>query len=266
MTLLRPPFKNKKISDTFWLINLNLPPLIEAVLIKRYKRFLADVTLPSGEQLTVYCPNTGAMTGCADAGSTVWLSTSDNSKRKYAHTWELVRAVDGNRVCIHSARANELVKEAIERNVVPELTGYEKIKTEIKYGNEGSRIDLLLENSRSGQLASKCFIEVKSVTLHLGQGLGVFPDAVSDRGRKHLRELIAMVNQGHRAVLFFCVLHTGIDRVAPADLIDPRYAEAYREALASGVEVLAYGAEITTGAITLLHPLTALSAQPVESN
>ncbi|MEH6910475.1 MAG: DNA/RNA nuclease SfsA [Oceanicoccus sp.] len=241
---------------------LKLPPLVKAVLIKRYKRFLADVVLEGGEQITVHCPNTGAMTGCAEAGSTVWLSTSDNPKRKYVHTWELVRVADGNMACIHSAKANVLVKEAIEKGVVPELADYKRIHTEVKYGDEGSRIDLLLEKDGRGEASGKCFVEVKSVTLHLGDGLGVFPDAVSDRGRKHLRELMSMVNQGHRAVLFFCVLHTGIKRVAPADLIDELYGDTFREAVASGVEVLVYGADINPGAIVLSHRSIFLERQP----
>ncbi len=193
----------------------------------------------------------------------VWLSTSDNPKRKYAHTWELVRVADGNMACIHSAKANALVKEAVEKGIVSELAGYEDIYTEVKYGDEGSRIDLLLEKDGGGKKPGKCFVEVKSVTLHLGEGLGVFPDAVSDRGRKHLRELISMVKQGHRAVLFFCVLHTGIERVAPADLIDKSYGDTFREAMASGVEVLVYCAAITADAMTLTHPLTLLDSQPV---
>ena len=242
---------------------MKLPPLVKAVLIKRYKRFLADVRLEGGEIITVHCPNTGAMTGCAEAGSTVWLSMSDNPKRKYAHTWELVRGADGNMVCIHSAKANGLVKEAIEAGTVLELADYERIYTEVKYGDENSRIDLLLEKESKGEKTAKCYVEVKSVTLHVGGGLGVFPDAVSDRGRKHLRELILMVNHGHRAVLFFCVLHAGIARIAPADLIDKCYGDTFREALSSGVEVLVYSADITPSAIVLTQSLTALERQPV---
>lgn len=244
---------------------MKLPPLVKAVLIKRYKRFLADVTLERGEKITVYCPNTGAMTGCAEPGVTVWISTSDNLKRKYPHTWELVRVTDGNMACIHSAKANELVKEAIEEGIVSELTDYEHISTEVPYGEEGSRIDFLLEKSGPGENPDKCFVEVKSVTLHLGEGLGVFPDAVSDRGRKHLRELIAMVNEGHRAVLFFCVLHTGIERVAPADLIDKLYGDTFRAALACGVEVLVYCADITPSEMVLSRPLAVLDRQPTDA-
>ncbi len=237
---------------------MKFPPLIKASLIKRYKRFLADVTLESGEDITAHCPNTGAMTGCAEPGSTVWLSTSDNPKRKYPNTWELVQTPAKHMACIHSAKANDLVKEAIEAGVVKELQGYKSIRTEVKYGQEKSRIDLLLERG-----TEQCYIEVKSVTLLLDHGLGVFPDAVSDRGRKHLRELITMVEQGHRAVLFFCVQHTGIEQVAPADTIDPKYGDTFREAMAAGVEVLAYRTQISPVAIKLNKPLAILPSQPL---
>lgn len=236
---------------------MKLPPLITATLIKRYKRFLADVILDSGEQITVHCPNTGAMTGCAEPGARVWLSSSDNPKRKYPNSWELVQTLAGDWVCIHSAKANSLVKEAIELGQIKELSSYDSIRSEVKYGAEKSRIDLLLESA--GQ---QCYIEVKSVTLLSDNGLGLFPDAVSDRGRKHLRELIAMVKQGHRAVLFFCVQHNGIERVAPADAIDSQYGETFREAMAAGVEVLAYRANISPLSISLLGRLPVLARQP----
>ena len=196
------------------------------------------------------------MTGCAEPGSRVWLSLSDNPKRKYPYTWELVETIAGDRACIHSVKANALVKEAIEGGVIEALSGYDRIRTEVKFGAENSRVDLLLDSGDD-----QCFVEVKSVTLLLKEGLGAFPDAVSERGRKHLRELIEMKRQGHRAVLLFCVQHSGIDRVAPADLIDPRYGETFREALATGVEVLAYGASISPQAIFLEKALPVLERQ-----
>lgn len=250
---------------------MKLENLVKATLIKRYKRFLADVKMETGggdcgsvvsdsedsrDVLTVHCPNTGAMTGCAEPDSTVWLSVSNNPKRKYQHTWELVKTAAGDMACIHSAKANALVQEAIESGVITELSGYQSVRREVKYGGENSRIDLLLENP-----GEQCYIEVKSVTLLLEQGLGVFPDAVSDRGRKHLRELIEMKRQGHRAVLLFCVQHTGIKRVAPADLIDIKYGQTFREALEAGVEVLAYGAAISTKKIELVAALPVLTRQ-----
>jgi sugar fermentation stimulation protein A len=235
---------------------MKLPSLTQATLIKRYKRFLADVTLADGTVVTVHCPNTGAMTGCADPGSLVWLSISDNPKRKYPYTWELVQTLSGDMACVHSAKANEWVKGAIENRMITELLNYDSIRKEVKYGEENSRIDLLLERKNQ-----QCFVEVKSVTLLKEKGLGVFPDAVSDRGRKHLRELIKMVEEGHRAVLFFCVQHSGIDRVAPADSIDNKYADTFREAIAAGVEVLAYKVKISPPVIRLVEPLRVLSTQ-----
>lgn len=238
---------------------MQLPVLQRATLIKRYKRFLADVVLENGKEITVHCPNTGSMTGCAEPGSVVWLSTSDNPKRKYQQTWELAQTFSGHMICVHSAKANSYVKEAVESNAIEELAGYSKITTEVKYGEENSRIDLLLE-----QDSRRCYVEVKSVTLLSNDdGQGVFPDAVSDRGRKHLRELIAMKEQGHRAVLFFCVLHTGIERVAPADFIDIKYAETFREALSAGVEVLAYRALISPESISVAEKLPVKDRQVV---
>jgi sugar fermentation stimulation protein A len=244
---------------------MKFPELIQGTLIKRYKRFLADVTLLDGKEITVHCPNTGAMTGCAEPGYTVWLSQSDNPKRKYPHTWELVETTEGHLACIHSVKANALVKEAIVNGVVKELQGYDTINSEVKYGEENSRIDLLLKNSDHS-----CYVEVKSVTLLKGgkgrsQGLGIFPDAVSDRGRKHLRELIAMKQQGHRAVLFFCVQHSGIDLVAPADSIDKNYGDTFREALNAGVEVIAYRADVSVDAMSLAVALPVLESEPAEA-
>lgn len=238
---------------------MQCPPLQPAVLVKRYKRFLADVQLPHGEIITVHCPNTGAMTGCAEPGSQVWLSTSDNPKRKYRHTWELAQSPAGHWIGIHSAKANALVVEAIEQGVISPLQGYAQLRTELKYGDENSRIDIHLATEQGEQ----CFVEVKSVTL-LAQpdtGLGVFPDAVSARGSKHIRELMAVKQQGHRAVLFFCVQHSGITSVAPADLIDSVYAQTFREAMAAGVEVLAYGAELNQHEVRLSSALPVIAQQ-----
>lgn len=174
------------------------PRLQPATLIKRYKRFLADIVTPAGEALTIHCANTGAMTGCATPGDTVWYSTSDNPKRKYPHSWELTQTQTGDWICVNTLRANELASLAIDNNQLIELSGYTSVKREIKYGDENSRIDLLLQ----AENRSNCYIEVKSVTL-LQQHCGYFPDAVTLRGQKHLRELQSMVAHGHRAVLFF---------------------------------------------------------------
>jgi len=225
-------------------------PLIEAKLINRYKRFLADVELSDGSQLTVHCPNTGSMKNCAEPGSRVWLSDSNDPKRKYRYSWQLVETAPGHIACIHSALANKLVKEALVEHRVPELADYDEIKTEVRYGQEKSRIDLLLEKSEQ-----QCFVEIKSVTLAVGEGLGLFPDAVSARGTKHLRELMQTKKDGARAVLFFCVQHTGITGVAPADEIDSLYSETLREAVTSGVEVLVYGTNISPLGVELAERL-----------
>ena len=223
--------------------------LIEAVLIRRYKRFLADVELPGGETITVHCPNTGAMTGCAEPGSRVWLSVSDSKTRKYPHTWELVEAC-GGLACIHSARANKVVRESFDTGCIRGFEAYPEMRTEVKYG-QGSRIDLLL----SGE-AGQVYVEVKSVTLCRDGGVGLFPDAVSDRGRKHLRELLQVAQEKNtRAVLFFCALHTGVRTVSAAGDIDPRYRAALEEAIDGGVEVLAWRADIDVEGMQLATAL-----------
>lgn len=225
------------------------PAFEQGQLLKRYKRFLTDVRLPDDNQITIHCPNTGSMKNCLAPGEPVWFSTSDNPKRKYPNTWEVATTPSGHLAGINTGRANALVVEAIESGVVTELQGYQQLKTEVKYGEERSRIDILLSDDDQPD----CYVEVKNVTLldELEPGLGLFPDSVSDRGRKHLRELMAMVAQGHRAVLFYCVQHTGIERVKAADLIDPKYAQTLAQAVEAGVEVLAYGAEISPEEITL---------------
>ncbi|MEF1184700.1 DNA/RNA nuclease SfsA, partial [Vibrio sinaloensis] len=175
------------------------PVLEPATLIQRYKRFLADITLPDGSERTIHCANTGAMTGCATPGNAVWYSTSDNPKRKYPNSWELTETAQGHRICINTARANQLAVEAIQSGTIGELQGYDQLQTEVKYGNENSRIDILLNSENK----PKCYIEVKSVTLldEKLAGQGYFPDAVTTRGQKHLRELSEMAQSGHRAVL-----------------------------------------------------------------
>ncbi|WP_435929127.1 DNA/RNA nuclease SfsA [Dryocola sp. BD613] len=226
------------------------PALQPATLIKRYKRFLADVITPTGELLTLHCPNTGAMTGCATPGDTVWYSTSANLKRKYAHTWELTQTQNGDFICVNTLQANNVVKEALRENLLPELSGYTKILSEVKYGAERSRIDFMLQADNK----VNCYIEVKSVTLS-AQGSGFFPDAVSLRGQKHLRELMSVVMHGERAVLLFAVLHSAIASVSPARHIDAKYAQLLCEAQECGVEIIAWRAELSAGGLTLTSPL-----------
>lgn len=229
---------------------MKLDNMIEGRLIKRYKRFLADVELADGTQVTAHCPNTGSMKHCAEPGSRVWLQDSGNPKRKYPLGWELVEVDQQYLCCINTGRANLLIREGIENSVISELQGYDSIRAEVKYG-ENSRIDLLLE----GEGKPLTYVEIKNLTLLEGEGWGSFPDAVTARGAKHLQELMAMVEQGHRAVLLFCVPHEGIEKARPADQIDPKYGQLLREAAAAGVEVLAYGASLSPAEVRISHPV-----------
>ncbi len=235
------------------------PPLKSATLIKRYKRFLADVQLPDGTLTTIHCANTGAMTGCADAGNRIWYSTSDNRKRKYPFSWEISETPAGQRICVNTIRANQLAVEAINNGVIKELQGYDTLQTEVRYGTENSRIDILLSASDK----TTCYIEVKSVTLleQREPGCGYFPDAVTTRGQKHLRELTKMVQKGQRAVLLFAVLHTGIEKVAAAHHIDAKYSQLLKQAQEAGVEVICYKAEISNTEIKLVSSVESVITQ-----
>lgn len=224
--------------------------LLRGTLIKRYKRFLADVALDNGDIVVAHCPNTGAMTGCAIPDSEVYLLQCNNSKRKLKYTWEMVVNARNEWIGVNTGRANKLVEEALLRKLIPDFSEYSQIKREVKYGLENSRIDLLL----SANNLPLCYIEVKSVTLK-SDGKGYFPDAVTERGQKHLRELMSIAASGHRAVLMFCVQHTGIETVSPAEHIDPKYAALCREAVKAGVEIMAWGATITEEKIELNHKL-----------
>ena len=231
-------------------------PLIEGRLIKRYKRFLSDVQLPNGEVVVAHCPNTGSMKRCQQDNARVWLSKSDNPKRKLGYTWELVEIDSEHLACINTGYPNKLVGEAIHNGVVSELAGYVTQKAEVKYG-QNSRIDWLLTHEDG----HKCYVEVKNVTLLEEDGNGYFPDAVTDRGRKHLYELADMVAEGHRAIMFFCVSHSGINSVSPAAHIDKKYADAFAEVLAKGVEVLAYKVEISERTMVVTHSIPVTDAE-----
>lgn len=234
------------------LSNLHLYP---ALLLRRYKRFLADVRLPDGSEITVHCPNTGSMKNCVVEGSPCWYSLSASKARKYPQTLEVVTTPGGYLAGINTGRANALVADALVRSAIPELASYGVCRREQVYGKEKSRIDLLLTEHPQDQ--RPCYVEIKNVTLMESDGQGFFPDAISERGSKHLRELIDVVQQGQRAVLLFCVQHTGIRRVSAAAHIDPVYARTLRDAHAQGVEILAYGVDINPAAhrLNLTHPL-----------
>lgn len=217
---------------------MQLPLLQAATFIRRYKRFMADVELPNGEIMTIHCANTGAMTGCAEKGDTVWYSDSKSTARKYPCSWELTQLSNGNLVCINTHRSNQLVHEALQNKVIKELADYSEIYSEVKYGEENSRIDFLLK----GEGLPDCYVEVKSITL-VKNNIGMFPDAVTTRGQKHLRELLAMKKQGHRAVVLFTGLHNGFDCFKTAEHIDPEYHRLLKDAMQQGVEAYAYAGE-----------------------
>lgn len=221
---------------------MKLPELRSGILKQRYKRFLADIELENGELITIHCPNTGAMTGCATPGDLVWFSSSDNPKRKYAHTWELTETQAGDWICVNTLRANSLVAEALSLGSIQELASYEQWLPEQKYGHENSRIDFLLKSAG----LEDCFVEVKSTTLLMSNGVGMFPDAKTERGQKHLRELMQIATQGKQAVILFAILHTGIECFEVARHIDPHYAELLDQACRKGVQVLCYRAAVET--------------------
>ncbi len=226
-------------------------PLYSGILQQRYKRFLADVRLDDGRLITAHSANTGSMRGCAEPGSRVWLLDSGNPKRKHPFSWELVEALPNVLVGINTTLANRLVAEAIQNGTLKELHGYQQLRTEVRYGQQNSRIDLLLSDHLKH---SDCYVEVKNVTL-VEDGIANFPDAVSVRASKHLQELLAMVRQGYRGVLCFCVQRRDAREVRPADSIDPTYGRLLREVQAQGVEVIAYQARVTTDEIILTHAL-----------
>lgn len=225
---------------------MKLPtPLIPARLIKRYKRFLADMQLENGDIITAHCANPGSMLGLKEEGSLCWLSKSDNPKRKLAYSWELME-VDDALVGINTAHPNRIVEEAIKTGAITELSGYDEVLREVKYG-ENSRIDLLLRADDKPD----CYVEVKNVHLLRQSGLAEFPDSVTKRGTKHLKELSTMVAQGQRAVMLYLIQRTDAQSFALARDIDPAYGTAFDEARQQGVEAYGYGCTITTSEITL---------------
>ncbi len=222
--------------------------LIKGKLIKRYKRFLADVELENGEVVTAHCANSGSMLSVKDEGATVWLSPSNNPKRKLKYTWELIE-VDGYNVGINTSHPNKLVEEAILAGQIKELTGYANLRREVKYG-KNSRIDVLLED----EAKAACYVEVKNVTLKRGDNAD-FPDAVTARGAKHLRELGDMVEEGHRAVMFYLVQRADCKIMDIARDIDPTYEAELKEAIKRGVEVICYQCDVGYEEITVTTPV-----------
>lgn len=247
---------------------MEYPALASGVLLRRYKRFLADVRLDDGREVVAHCPNTGSMREVDVPGCRVWLSPSDNPARKLAWTWELIELPqrDGTTALasVHTGRANRIVEDALRDGWIEELTGYAAIRREATVA--GARLDFRLDDPERGA----AFVEVKQVTLRESDGHGYFPDAVSARGRKHLEVLAGLAAQGHRAVLLFCVAHEGIKEVAPAAHLDPAYTAGLREVAGLGVEVLARHCEVTREAgvpvtIRLGHRLPVSLTREVDS-
>lgn len=229
-------------------------PLLEARLARRYKRFFADVELEDGTVVVSHCPNPGSMKNCRPDGARVWVSRNDDPRRKLRYTWELVE-VERTLVCVNTARPNTVVAEALAAGRIPELSGYDSVRPEVAYG-ERSRVDFLLERKGDGGNegeGDRCWVEVKSVTLGIGRGISAFPDSVTARGTRHLRELMAMAAAGDRAVLLFCAGRADTRVVRPADDIDPLYGQTLREAASAGVEILAYRCDISPEGITLAN-------------
>ena len=214
-------------------------PLLPAVLIRRYKRFLADVRFPDGTEATAHVANPGAMTGLAELRTHIWVERNDDPKRKLRYSWQLADHRTGHFACVDTSLANRVVAEALAAGRIPELSGYSQHRPEVRYG-ERSRVDFLL----SGEGRRDCYLEVKSVTLSRVSGLAQFPDAVTARGARHLHYLAQEVRARHRAVLLFLVMRTDITHAGIATDIDPAYGAAFEAATRAGVEAIAYDCAI----------------------
>jgi sugar fermentation stimulation protein A len=238
-------------------------PLVSGTLLQRYKRFLADVRLDSGELVTATCPNTGSMLGLTAPGTRVWLSTSDRATRKYRHTWEMLEVDLGHGarlVGINTGHPNKLVADAIAARSVKPLLGYATLRREVKYGRN-SRIDILLEDERKGS----CYVEIKNVHMMRRSGLAEFPDCVTERGVKHLVEMAGMVRSGHRAVMVFLVQRQDAERFALAKDLDPTYAAAFDAARAAGVEAIALTCRLSAEEIAVDRQIPILGSRRARS-
>ena len=224
-------------------------PLVRGTLVQRYKRFFADCVLDDGREVTAHCPNPGAMLGLNAPGLPVWLSRSDDPKRKLAHTLELVE-VDGAPVGINTMHPNRLVAEALAAGAIPELAGYESVRREVRYSHN-SRVDFLLQ----GEGRANCWLEVKNCHLRRAGTLAEFPDCVAARSTKHLQDLVDQVAAGDRAVALFVVQRTDCDAFAACRDLDPKFADGLEQAADAGVEVLVYGCAMSPEAITLDRPI-----------
>ncbi len=223
---------------------IKLPELTQGTLISRYKRFLADVRLETGDLVTAHCPNSGSMTGCSRPGQPVYLSVSDNPKRKLKYTWEIIE-MPGSRVGVNTLVPNRLVRQCAESGVIPELSGYDRIKPEVRAGDH-TRFDLMLTRDD----AARCYVEIKNCTL-VENGIGYFPDAKTQRGKNHLEELQRQVKLGHRCIMFYLIQRMDAQSFTPAHGIDPAYGAELRRAVENGVEILVYDVDLDLRRIRL---------------
>ncbi|MCF8037663.1 MAG: DNA/RNA nuclease SfsA [Desulfobacteraceae bacterium] len=223
---------------------IKLPELTQGTLISRYKRFLADVRLETGDIVTAHCPNSGSMTGCSRPGQPVYLSVSDNPKRKLKYTWEIIEMPE-SRVGVNTLMPNRLVRQCAENNVIPELSGYDRIKPEVRTGDH-TRFDLMLTRDD----AARCYVEIKNCTL-VENGTGYFPDAKTQRGKNHLEELQRQVKLGHRCIMFYLIQRMDAQSFMPAHGIDPAYGAELRRAAENGVEILVYDVDLDLTRIRL---------------
>jgi sugar fermentation stimulation protein A len=226
-------------------------PLVPARLIRRYKRFLADVELESGGVVTAHCPNPGAMLGLADPGMRVWLEPNNDARKKLRFGWRLVELADGHWSGIDTSVPNRVVKEALCAGAIPDLARYETVWPEVRYGSENSRIDFLLTSAG----LPDAYVEVKNVHLRRNSDWAEFPDCVTTRGAKHLRELAGMAQDGHRAVMLYLVQRTDCSRFKIAADLDPAYAKAFEQARSAGVEMLCFGTRINRQGVWLDQPI-----------
>ena len=238
-----PPVKGLSVKSR----GISWPTLTKGILVKRYKRFLADVQLLNGQVVTAHCPNSGSMRGCSEPGQPVYLSWSDNPKRQYRYTWEIT-AARTSLVCVNTGVANKLVGRSVVEGLIPELAGYQRFHSEVRCG--ASRIDIVIE----GGERPPCFIEIKSSTM-VEDGVASFPDAVTTRGLKHLVELQEQVRTGNRAVIFYLIQRTDSLLFTPADRIDPAYGSELRKACQNGVEIVCYDVRLTLRSIKLNGPV-----------
>ena len=221
--------------------------LIKGKLLKRYKRFLADIILEDGTEVVSHCPNPGSMMGLATAGTTVWLEPNNDPKKKLKYGWRLVE-YKNQMICIDTSIANIVIKEALEKKEIPELS-YQGFKPEVKY-SDNSRIDFLLTSP-----SQQTYLEIKSVTLMREKGLAEFPDSITKRGSKHLEDLSKMVTSGHKAVLLFLCMRNDVDLVRIAADLDSIYSASIKAVLKSGVQLICYDTQVTRFGVRLGKPI-----------